>query len=237
MPLNKLLRPFKLQSAPAILTAAIALNLCFVSLCAAQSDKFRIIALGDSTTAGTPLYQSPSEFPPHGRGDNKNQFVYWLQSKHPDWEVLNAGVNAERIDQITLRLDKDVFSKKPDMVIVMAGVNDVYQGYREPEIFSGLSGLYSQLKSEQLPFVACSILPYNSAGYYQTKKIQTVNQWIRKNASEWGGIFCDTYRAVEDPKHPGKLISTTDGLHPDTKAHQLLAETIGQCIESRITTN
>ncbi|MCA9395686.1 MAG: SGNH/GDSL hydrolase family protein [Candidatus Omnitrophica bacterium] len=237
MPIKRLLRSAKLQSAPAVLTAAIALNLGVVNLCAARSDTFRIIALGDSTTAGTPLYQSPSEFPPYGRGDVKNQFVYWLQSKHRDWEVLNAGVNAERIDQIALRLDKDIFSKKPDMVIVMAGVNDIYQGYREPEVFSGLAGLYGELASERLPFIACSILPYNSAGFYQTRKIQTVNQWIRKRASEWGGYFCDTYRAVEDPKHPGKLISTMDGLHPDTKAHQLLAETIEQCIESSLTKN
>ena len=34
----------------------------------AEADHGHIVALGDSTTAGTPLFQSPIEAPPDGRG-------------------------------------------------------------------------------------------------------------------------------------------------------------------------
>ena len=51
----------------------------------------RIVALGDSTTAGTPGFQSPLEAPPNGRGDETSQYAYWLMRAQPGWEVLNRG--------------------------------------------------------------------------------------------------------------------------------------------------
>ena len=90
--------------------------------------KVTIVCLGDSTTAGTPLFKSPIEAPPDGQGDEQSQFAYWLRQAHPDWPVLNRGVNGERSDEIAARFDRDVAAHRPDVVIVIAGVNDVYQG-------------------------------------------------------------------------------------------------------------
>ena len=44
-----------------------------------------IIALGDSTTAGTPGFKSPIEAPPNGAGNVESQYAYWLMKTHPDW--------------------------------------------------------------------------------------------------------------------------------------------------------
>src|ERR1041384_5708910 len=87
-----------------------------------------IVALGDSTTAGTPGFQSPIEAPPDGRGDVESQYAYWLMKTHPDWRVLNRGVNGQRTDQIRARFEHDVLLAKPNAVVIIAGVNDVYQG-------------------------------------------------------------------------------------------------------------
>ena len=40
-----------------------------------------IVALGDSTTAGTPGFRSPVEAPPDGAGDVESQFAYWLMQR------------------------------------------------------------------------------------------------------------------------------------------------------------
>ena len=44
-----------------------------------------IVALGDSTTAGTPGYKSPVEAPPNGSGNVESQYAYWLMRARPDW--------------------------------------------------------------------------------------------------------------------------------------------------------
>src|SRR5437868_9400771 len=93
-----------------------------------QSPRVRIVAMGDSTTAGTPAFKSPREAPPYGEGDATSQYAYWLMKAHPGWEVLNQGVNAQRSDVIAARFDEDVIAKQPAVVVIVAGVNDVYQG-------------------------------------------------------------------------------------------------------------
>src|ERR1700704_4002923 len=87
-----------------------------------------IIALGDSTTAGTPAFKSPIEAPPNGSGNVESQYAHWLMLSHADWQVLNRGVNGERSDQIRARFARDVIAAKPAVVVIIAGVNDVYQG-------------------------------------------------------------------------------------------------------------
>ena len=85
-----------------------------------------IVALGDSTTAGTPGFQSPVEVPPEGQGNPESQFAYWLMRAHPDWQVLNRGVNGERTDQISARFERDVLPAQPDAVVIIAGTAVVY---------------------------------------------------------------------------------------------------------------
>ena len=65
-----------------------------------------ILALGDSTTAGTPEFRSPVEVPPHGEGNVQSQYIYWMMKAHPEWTVLNRGVNGERTDQILNRFEQ-----------------------------------------------------------------------------------------------------------------------------------
>ena len=82
--------------------------------------KLRIVGLGDSTTAGTPGFMSPLEAPPMGKGDPESQYAYWMMRTHPEWTVLNRGVNGERSDEIKARFQRDVLEEKPDYVIILA---------------------------------------------------------------------------------------------------------------------
>src|SRR5215813_5861037 len=102
----------------------------------------RIVAMGDSTTAGTPAFKSPREAPPNGSGDKTSQYAYWLMKAHPDWDVINQGINAQRSDQIAARFDDDVIGKKPAVVVIIAGVNDVYQGRPAQQVKDQLAAMY-----------------------------------------------------------------------------------------------
>ena len=88
-----------------------------------------IVALGDSTTAGTPGFESPLEAPPGGAGNVQSQYAYWLMQARADWRVLNRGVNGERADQIRARFTRDVLAERRGAdrfcVVIIAGVNDV----------------------------------------------------------------------------------------------------------------
>jgi lysophospholipase L1-like esterase len=189
-----------------------------------RSSRHCIVALGDSTTAGTPGFRSPIEAPPDGEGDVESQYAYWLMRTHPDWLVLNRGVNGERTDQVHARFDRDVVAARPDLVVIIAGVNDVYQGRSAELVEAQLEALYEAGRQANLPVVAGSIIPYNTATADQNARMHAVNAWIREYALRDPGVaFCDTRAAVAAPDAPNRLASSPDDLHPSVDGYRLMA--------------
>ena len=192
----------------------------------------RIVAMGDSTTAGTPGFQSPVESPPRGLGDETSQYAYWLMKAHPEWEVLNRGVNGERTDQIAARFDRDVINAAPKVVVLIAGVNDVYQGRRVDDVTRQLKEMYDRAARAGVRVVAGTIVPYNTATREQNEKMRVINAWLRAQAQHDPSMgFADTRAAVAAPGNPDMLASSPDALHPSPQGYRLMADAIAPAIE------
>jgi len=189
-----------------------------------------IVCLGDSTTAGTPLFKSPVEAPPDGEGDPTSQFTFWLQQANPDWRLLNRGVNGERSDEIAARFDRDVLAHHPRVVVIIAGVNDVYQGREIDHVTTQLAAMYARAHAAGIPVVAGTIVPYNTATAEQNAKMRAINNWIRETSVH----FADTRAAVADPSDPDKLRASPDGLHPDIDGYRRMAEALAPAIEAAL---
>jgi lysophospholipase L1-like esterase len=191
-----------------------------------------IVALGDSTTAGTPLFKSPIEAPPSGAGNQQSQFAYWLMQSHPTWSVLNRGVNGERSDQIAARFDRDVLGQRPAAVIIIAGVNDVYQGRPVDHVLTHLRGMYDRAAAAGIPVIAGSIVPYNTATAEQNHKMHEINTWIAAQHSRDPNIVAvDTRSAVAARGDADRLSGSPDGLHPDIAGYRSMAEAIRPALE------
>jgi len=193
--------------------------------------KVLIIAMGDSTTAGTPGWMSPREAPPNGRGDETSQYPYWLMKAHPDWDVRNMGVNGERSDQILERFEQDVTRHTPAVVVIVAGVNDVYQGRPVSHAISQLKAMYDRARDAGIRVVVGSIIPFNTASFAQNAAMRTINDWIGEHvAGDPNARFVDTRAAVAAPDDPDRLSSSPDGLHPDAEGYRKMADAIGPAI-------
>ena len=192
----------------------------------------KIVGLGDSTTAGTPGFRSPVESPPDGRGNPESQYAFWMRRLHPEWTVLNRGVNGERTDEILRRLPRDALEERPDYVIVLAGVNDVYQGRVVAAIESNLDLLFRETVGRHSRVLAATILPFNSMSRVHATAIRALNRWIRERASALGQLYCDTNALVADPDDPGRLAGSPDGLHPDVPTYRKMGEGLTATIEA-----
>jgi membrane dipeptidase len=190
-----------------------------------------IVALGDSTTAGTPLFKSPIEAPPAGSGDERSQFAYWLVRQHPKWSVLNRGVNGERSDQIAARFDRDVLAHGPAAVIIIAGVNDVYQGRSVDHVVTHLQAMYDRAHAAGIPVVAGSIVPYNTATAEQNQKMREINAWISAQPARDGNVIAvDTRAAVSARGDADRLAGSPDGLHPDVDGYRAMADALAPAV-------
>lgn len=199
--------------------------------------RVRIVAMGDSTTAGTPGWRSAVEAPPDGEGDPTSQYAWWLMRAHPEWEVLNRGVDGERTDQIAARFDRDVLQAAPAAVVLIAGVNDVYQGRSAADVMEGLETMYRRAEAAGLAVVAGSIIPYNTATPDQNARMRAINEWIRERWRQApAGLYVDTRAAVARPDHPELLIDSPDDLHPSPEGYRRMADAIAPAVESLLRT-
>lgn len=195
-----------------------------------------IVALGDSTTAGTPAYQSPIEAPPAGAGNVESQYAYWLMQAHADWDVRNRGVNGERSDEIRRRFERDVIAAHPAVVVIIAGVNDVYQGRSAERVEGELAAMYEAARAAKVAVVAGTIVPFNTATADQNARMHAVNDWIRGYAAAHADVaFCDTRAAVAAPGHPDRLLSSPDDLHPTPEGYKRMAAALEAAITSALT--
>jgi lysophospholipase L1-like esterase len=193
-------------------------------LMAALVTAVTIVAIGDSTTAGTPAFRSPLEAPPDGAGDVESQYAYWLSRSHPDWRMLNRGVNGERSDQIRARFERDALRARPAVIVIIAGVNDVYQGRDAADVERELEAMYGAARAAHVPVVAGTIIPFNTATSDQNARMRAVNDWIRAyTAAHSDVVFCDTRASVAEPGNPDRLVSSPDNLHPSPDGYRLMA--------------
>jgi lysophospholipase L1-like esterase len=194
--------------------------------------RIRIVAMGDSTTAGTPGFLSPLEAPHAGRGDETSQYSWWLMKAHPEWRVMNRGVDGERSDQIRARFARDVLDVKPALVVMIAGVNDIYQGRSAGDVIEELRALYAAASHAGIRVVAGSIVPFNTATADQNARMRAVNDWIEGQGQVDGNLtFVDTRRAVAHPDNPDALIDSPDELHPSADGYRRMGEAVLSAVE------
>ena len=182
------------------------------------------------------MFKSPVEAPPNGDGDERSPFPYWLGQARPDWTVHNCGVNGERTDQIAARFDRDVLAHKPAVVVIIAGVNDVYQNLPADHVTAQLAAMYDRASKAGLPVVAGTIVPYNTATADQNARMHAVNAWIIQQAAARKRFFvADTRQAAADPANIDRLSGSTDGLHPDIAGYRAMAHALLPQIEAALT--
>src|SRR3989454_8087415 len=155
-----------------------------------------IVGLGDSTTAGTPGFRSPLEAPPHGSGNPESQYAFWMMRAHPEWTVLNRGINGETAAEIRARFERDVLAARPQYAILLAGVNDIPGGDHAEAVERHLAAMYAAPPAAGIVPVPATVLPYDTATTRASGDILTLNAWIESVTKVLGIPFCDTHAAA-----------------------------------------
>jgi lysophospholipase L1-like esterase len=201
-----------------------------ISAMAHADSAITIVALGDSTTAGTPFFQSPLERPPEGAGDPEGQYSYWMMRRHPEWQVLNFGIAGQRTDEIYFRMD-DALQMSPRFIVILAGVNDIYQNQSLRAAEDNLMHMYKKAKARGALPIAVTVLPMNEATPAQAQAIQKLNGWIRKAADKERIPLADLNKLLADPKNPDRLVDSPDGYPPDVGGYRKMGQALARLIE------
>jgi len=210
---------------------SFALTACAETPALTKSE--RIVFLGDSITQGG---VSPKGY--------VTIIKKTLAEKHKDLEieVIGAGISGNKVPDLQKRLEKDVLSKKPTLVVIYIGINDVWHGEKNPangtskeKFESGLKEIIAKIKEGGARVVVCtpSVIGEKKAGANSLdSKLDEYSEISRKVAMDTKSDLCDLrkafldYLAKNNENNKDSGILTSDRVHLNDAGNKFVAETI-----------
>lgn len=195
----------------------------------------RIVFFGDSITAGA---VKPGGFITLIRGS--------IDATHPDLgiETIGAGVSGNKVPNLQARLEKDVISKKPTIVFIYIGINDVWHwkknkegvlsGGTTKEAFeSGLKDIIAKINKADARVILCTASVIGEKHDGSNERDAMLDEYCdisRKVAKETKSQMVDLRKAFMDhlrannPDNLPKGILTGDSVHLNAAGNKLVAE-------------
>jgi len=131
-------------------------------------------------------------------GDSLTSF--WnLSQSFPGSPYINRGVFGATAVTLASDFDTTVSSAHPGSVMILAGTNDVLQGDNAGHIFSVLTAMYAQSRSQGIRFVICTLPPMRSTEAFHNPVIVDLNSQLKAYATANRIPLADYYSALVDP--------------------------------------
>ena len=162
------------------------------------------------------------------------------------FELNGAGIGGNKIYDLYLRMDKDVLEKKPDVVVIWVGVNDVWHksSFGTGTDFDKFGGFYDAVVkkiqatgAKVIVVTPAAIGEKNDYSNAQDGDLNAYSSWIRKYAKNNGLGLVDLrtvfheYSLANNPDNNTKGILTTDGVHLNEKGNALVAEQMWNALQ------
>jgi len=184
-----------------------------------------IACLGDSITAGSPLWDPDPEVRKKiDRPDERSQWEWWAMRLHGELDLRNFGVHGERTDQIAARFAQAVDGA--EAIVVQGGINDVVQGRPVEQAAANLAGMLHRARHMRLRVAIADVLPWNNGDSRAAADIDKLNELIRSIAEGQDVPLLRFNETLADPSRPTRMRETLteDGDHPSVEGHRLLGE-------------
>jgi lysophospholipase L1-like esterase len=167
-----------------------------------------------------------------------------LQDKEKDLgvEVIGAGVSGNKVPDIQGRLEKDVLAKKPTVVVIYIGINDVWhfemgpdKGTSKEKYEAGLKDVIGRCKDAGARVVLCtpSVIGEKTDGSNKNDaKLDEYADISRKVAADLKVPVCDLRKEFiarlkkDNADNKDKGVLTGDGVHLNDAGNKFAAETI-----------
>jgi len=209
-----------------VIKTSILLSFCLIALTSMTFKPKRIIFFGDSITQ---------------QGVSKNGYVTLIKKSldSTKYDVIGAGIGGNKVYDLYLRLEDDVLNKKPDLVVIYVGINDVWHkqsshtGTDYDKYLKFYQALINKIQGvgSKVVLVTPSVVGEKKDG---TNELDAdLNKYaagIRELAAKNNLPVCDLrkifteYEAKNNPEDKEKGILTVDRVHLNETGNKLVAD-------------
>lgn len=217
-------------------TVVFALLFCSIAVFMPANKKKKIIFFGDSITAAA---VKPGGY------ITKIDSMLALQGKADQYELIGAGISGHKVYDLYLRMDDDVLSKNPDVVVIYIGVNDVWHkrtsgtGTDADRFERFYQAIINKLKAKNIQAIVCTPATIGEKTDFSNPLDGDLNEYskIIRNLAQKNELpvvdlrksFLE-YDLKNNPENKTNGILTTDGVHLNANGNQLVADEMWKVI-------
>ena len=180
------------------------------------SDKPRIVAFGDSLTAGFGLSE-------------KESYPYLLQEKLKadgyDYEVVNAGVSGDTSLGGLERADWVLEQENLQILILELGANDLLRGVPVAKMKNNLDKIIRKAKAKNIRVLLCGMLaPPTMGADYQRDYSMAFPDLASEHKVEYLPFLLENIALNKD-------LNQADGIHPNAEGEKIMTENIYKALK------
>ena len=181
-----------------------------------KSDKPKIVAFGDSLTAGFGLLE-------------KESYPYLLQEKLKadgfDYEVVNAGISGDTSIGGLERIDWVLEMENVQILILELGANDMLRRMPVANMKKNLARIIEKAKAKNVRVLLCGMLaPPNVGAQYQRDYQMAFPDLASEYKVDFLPFLLDTV-ALD------KNLNQADGIHPNAEGSRIMTDNIYKALK------
>ncbi|MFN0140210.1 MAG: arylesterase [Pyrinomonadaceae bacterium] len=185
------------------------------------NNKPKIIALGDSLTAGFGLTE-------------KESYPYLLQAKLKadghDFEVINAGVSGDTSLGGLERADWVLEQDNAQILILELGANDLLRGVPPSKMKASLASIIRKAKAKNLKILLCGMLAPPTMGVeYQREFTNAFPDLASEHKVAYLPFLLEGVAMKRE-------LNQADGIHPNAEGSRLMTDNIYRALKPMLTT-
>jgi len=150
---------------------------------------------------------------------------------------INRGISGQTTPQMLVRFREDVIELKPDIVVILAGINDIAENTGPTtldNIFGNIVSMAELAKANNIKVILSSVLPaYDfpwNPGLEPAEKVVKLNTMIKSYADKNNIAYVDYYSAMVDERKGLKAELSDDGVHPTLAGYKVMEPLVEEAI-------
>ena len=184
-----------------------------------KSDRPKIVAFGDSLTAGFGLLE-------------KESYPYLLQEKIKadgfNFEVINAGVSGDTSLGGTERIDWVLEMENVKILILELGANDLLRGVPVEKMRTNLDQIIRKAKAKNVRVLLCGMLaPPTMGADYQRDYMLAFPKLATEHKVEFLPFLLENVALQKELNQP-------DGIHPNAEGGKIMTDNVYKALKPMI---
>jgi lysophospholipase L1-like esterase len=163
---------------------------------------------------------------------------HYMPEMFDNQTYINRGIGGQTTPQMLLRFRQDVIAHKPEIVVILAGTNDIAGNTPLKDLETVAGYIFSMVElahANGIKVIVSSVIPAADYPWRSGKnpdvEIPKLNQMIKDYCTENNFKYLDYFSSMTDGKNGLIESYGYDGVHPNKKGYEIMTVMVEEAIQ------